>query len=45
MNQYSAEDKPVDNTLNYTVIRIFIGERKAEDVVSDLMKVHAPVNV
>lgn len=36
---------PVENTLNYTVIRIFSTEREAEDVVSDLMKVHAPVNV
>lgn len=45
MDQYSAEDMPVDITANYTVIRIFSGERGAEEVVSALMKVHAPVNV
>ena len=45
MNQYSAEDMPVDNTLNYTVIRFFSGKREAKDVVSDLMKVHVTVDV
>lgn len=42
MNQYSTEDTPVDITASYTVIRLFSGKRSAEEVVADLMKVHAP---
>lgn len=45
MNQYSAEDMPVDITANYTVIRFYSGERGADEVVADLMKVHVPVDV